>query len=501
MAIALGSFSDGAARRRSAGQRSPSDRGHLRAAGRPGDSLPYSAPPAPVVAEAGGGGGSPALEPVPGAAAGADPEPGGEEPASTAGPIDSRLLKKSFTQLEPHFDRAMAYFYGSLFVRNPEFRAMFPLAMDGQRRRLADGLARAVWGAGQQQALTDYLRDLARDHRKFGVADKHYQPFCAGLLASLQSFGGGAWTAETEAAWRALLEHMAGVMADATREAAGEPAWWLGEVVRHERRGPDVAVLTLRAEAEQPLRHQAGQYLSVQVSRWPRAWRCYSVANAPRPDGTLDLHVRAVPGGRVSSLLVGQTQPGDTLLLGPARGAMTVAAAPGTGDILCVAGGTGLAPLKALAEELADSPRTVRLLAGARHRGDLYDLPDLRRLEESSTSLTVVPVIAPAGRPAAAREALPAAVAAQLTPDTSDIFVSGPDAMVRAVTRQLAGLAPGVRIHADSLRPWRPGRRQADDRDAGEPGQPAAAAGTGGGEFPDRAAAPGRGCPYAGQVS
>ena len=396
----------------------------------------------------------------------------------------------------------MAFFYGNLFVRNPEFRAMFPLAMDGQRRRLFDGLARSVWGAGQYQALTDYLRELARDHRKFGVRDEHYQPFCEALLVSLQSVGGSGWTEQTAAAWRAMLEHMAAVMADAARAAEGDPAWWLGEVVRHDRRGPDLAVLTLRAEADQPLRHLAGQYISVQVTRWPRVWRCYSVANAPRRDGTLDLHVRAVPGGRVSSLLVHQTQPGDTLLLGPARGAMTMAAAPGTGSILCVAGGTGLAPLKALAEELAAAPvpatRAVRLLAGARHHSDLYDLAELRRLEADCPWLTVIPVVAPGGGPAAAREALPAAAAAHLTPDTGDIFISGPDAMVRAVSRQLASLAPDARIHADSIRPWRPDRRRHDDQAGG--GAEPAAAGAGAGDAPAAATVPASGCPYAGRV-
>jgi NAD(P)H-flavin reductase len=401
----------------------------------------------------------------------------------------------------------MAYFYGNLFVHNPELRAMFPLAMDGQRRRLFDGLARAVWGADQRQALTDYLRDLARDHRKFGVLDKHYQPFCDALLGCLQSFGGSTWTQQSQAAWQGMLDHVASVMADAARAAAGEPAWWLGEVVRHDRRGLDLAVLTLRAEADEPLRYRAGQYISIQVSRWPRTWRCYSIANAPRADGTLDLHVRAVPGGRVSTLLVQQTRPGDTVVIGPARGGMTMAAA-GSGSILCVAGGTGLAPIKALAEELAgtrDSARpAIRLLAGARHQNDVYDLADLQRLEADCPSLTVTTVIAPPAGSAAAREVLPAAAAAQLTRDTSDVFVSGPDPMVRAVTRRLSGLAPGARIHADTLRAWRPDRRQHPDApgDCGQDGPAPAlctAAGAALRSVVHRATA--AGYPPAGQVS
>ncbi len=122
----------------------------------------------------------------------------------------------------------MAYFYGSLFVRNPELRSLFPLAMDGQRRRLFDGPARCVWGADQQD-LTSYLHELARDHRKFGVSDKHYRPFCDALLAGLES-AAGSWTCQTRAAWQAMLDQMAAVMASAARASAAEPAWWLGEV-------------------------------------------------------------------------------------------------------------------------------------------------------------------------------------------------------------------------------------------------------------------------------
>ena len=48
----------------------------------------------------------------------------------------------------------------------------------------------------------------------------------------------------------------------------------------------------------------------MQVLRWPRVWRKYSIANAPRADGTLDLHIRAIPGGQVSTTLVHDTGGG-----------------------------------------------------------------------------------------------------------------------------------------------------------------------------------------------
>lgn len=430
------------------------EEGHLRSAADPGVTRAFQKAPAARWGCEGGGAGPPAM-------AGGSPGPADGAAACPVPPIDSRLLKKSFAHLEPHSDKVMAYFYGNLFVHNPDFRAMFALAMDGQRRRLFDGLAHAVWSADQHPELTEYLCELARDHRKFGVRDEHYEPFCEALLASLDASSG--WTEQTRDAWRAMLGHVARVMAAAARAAAAtEPAWWLGEVAGHQRRGRDVAVITLRADGEQPLRYRAGQYISLQVPRYPRVWRCYSVANAPRPDGTLDLHIRALPGGRVSTLLVEHTRPGDTLLVGPARGTMTTVAV-GSGHVLAVAGGTGLAPVKALVEELAtrDAGRPeIHLLAAARAWDDLYDLADLRRLEASCASLTVTPVVPPRGGSEAARAAVPAAAAAALTPDTTDIFVSGPDGMVRSVTRRLAALAPGARIHTDSLRTWRADRRR-----------------------------------------
>ena len=296
---------------------------------------------------------------------------------------DYAILKQTLKEAGPAADREMAYFYSLLFTANPELRAMFPLAMDEQRKALSGALARCVWSMDNPQSLHEYLAGLGRDHRKYGVQEQHYQVFGETLATALRLLNGRAWTQETAAAWHTAVSHICSVMAAAAQEAAAEPPWWVAEVIRHERRCPDLAVLTVRPG--EPFPYLPGQYLSVQVLRWPRVWRNYSIANAPRADGTLDLHVRAIPGGQVSTALVQDTGPGDTVLLGPARGAMVVDHSSAR-DILCIAGGTGFAPVKAIIEGLAAQPenqptRRIRLYVGARRRQDLYDLPDLARLE------------------------------------------------------------------------------------------------------------------------
>jgi len=62
----------------------------------------------------------------------------------------------SFWLLEPVADAAMTYFYAQLFAMDTEIRAMFPAAMDVQRRRFFEALGR-IAGAQQSQADRDHL--------------------------------------------------------------------------------------------------------------------------------------------------------------------------------------------------------------------------------------------------------------------------------------------------------------------------------------------------------
>jgi NAD(P)H-flavin reductase/hemoglobin-like flavoprotein len=380
--------------------------------------------------------------------------------AGTVDPADVRLLKKSIALIEPQSDRFMAHFFATLFARNPELRPMFPLTLSESRKRVFAALTRCAWSLDQPESLAHWLGELGRDHRKFGVTERHYGPFCEALLITVQAFCAGAWSERVQAAWaRALAAVTAAMTAGKAAEGAekgagaGEPAWWLAEVVEHDLRRPGLAVLALRPD--QPLPYLAGQHVSVQVPRWPRVWREYSLAGAPAPDGLLRLHVRAVPGGPVSTALVHQTEAGSTVVLGRARGAMT-AAAIRSPQVVGIAGGTGLAPVKAIAEALTGPGRrhprpSVRLFFGAQTRADLYDLPDLRRLAAARPSLTVVPVVSDEPGYRGLTGPVADAALAHLPPGTGDIVVSGPPGIVARAAALAATAVPAARLHADPL--------------------------------------------------
>jgi NAD(P)H-flavin reductase/hemoglobin-like flavoprotein len=379
---------------------------------------------------------------------------GGDQPSHGAdvSKFDVRLVRQSFSSLAGNAEAAMEHFYARLFVRYPEIRSIFPHAMHDHMERVFAALARIVWAIDNPDSLTAYLSQLGLAHRKFGVKARHYEPFLAVLLETVRHFTGPDWTVQTEAAWQTALGRVSSVMrAAADRDAAQQPPWWVGEVVQHDRRRPDLAVLTIRPD--QPLRYTPGQYLAVQVPRWPRVWRNFSIANAPRENGLIDLHVRGVRGGMVSGSLVHNTRPGDTLLLGQACGEMT-ASADQDRDLLGIAGGTGLAPIKAIIEGVltASQPgrrRKIVLYFGARTEEDLYDLPDLRVLEWIYSALTVIPVVSHQADFDGVKGMLPDVASHYASSEESEIFVSGPDAMVRQTAALLEGRVQAGQIRYD----------------------------------------------------
>ncbi|MFB7472488.1 globin domain-containing protein [Kitasatospora sp. NPDC056184] len=428
----------------------------------PAPSRPDAAVPGPVpeplfTSAPGLNWAAPAPAPVPPAPAppGPDPRAAADLPPTAR---DLELIRASLAVVEPVADRATAHFYALIFLGHPEVRALFPAAMDVQRDRLFRALLLAARGAGDPAGLRAYLRALGCAHRRYGTLTGHYGPVGDCLVAALARYAGSRWTAETELAWRRAYRLISSIMIEAAEEdARTSPPWWQGEVVAHQRRTPDVAVLTVRPDQAYPYR--AGQYTSLETPWWPRVWRYFSFASAPRPDGLLTFHVKAVQAGWVSNALVHRAAPGDVLRLGPAAGGMTLDHTDGA-DLLLVGGGTGIAPMRALVEEAVEygaAGRSVEVFYGARRAEELYELAGLRELAQRHGRLTVRPVLSgPGAGPAGAATTgpltgeLPEAVA-RFGPWTGrTAYLAGPPAMVRRTTGVLlrAGV-PAERIRHD----------------------------------------------------
>ncbi|MFD9430718.1 globin domain-containing protein [Streptomyces sp. NPDC060002] len=360
---------------------------------------------------------------------------------------DAVLIRRTMAEVAPVADKVTSYFYALLFVRHPDLRSLFPPAMDAQRDRLLKALLTAAEHMDNRAVLVEYLQNLGRGHRKYGTRAEHYPAVGECLIGALSKYAGAVWNAETEAAWVRTYTTISQVMIDAAAvDELRAPPWWYAEVVTHDLRTPDVAILTVRPSQPYPFR--AGQYTSLETPWWPRIWRHYSFASAPRSDGLLAFHVKAVPAGWVSSALVHRARPGDVVRLGPPAGSMTVDHTRDSG-LLCLGGGTGIAPIKALVEDVAEhgTRRPVEVFYGARSDHDLYDIDTMLRLQQSHPWLEVRPVVDRHGL-----LQLPDAIRAFGPWAEYDAYVSGPPGMIRSGVDALRGVGiPEERIRHDSV--------------------------------------------------
>jgi NAD(P)H-flavin reductase/hemoglobin-like flavoprotein len=308
-----------------------------------------------------------------------------------AAAITVRLIRESYTQIQPRAAEVMQFFYAMLFAIAPASRDLFAANMEVQRSRFWRALVHIVQHVDRPDELIPFLHQLGRDHRKFGIVAQHYGAMGTALVTALKHYAGPSWTPQVEKAWRDAYTLITRTMQEAAA-AESSPAWWTARVVDHRRLTWDLAVV--RVIPERPVPYRAGQYVSVEVPQRPRLWRYLSPANAPRPDGSIEFHVRAVPAGSVSRSIVGHTQVGDTWRIGSPMGVMTVDRESGR-DVVMVAGGTGTAPMRAILEDLSqwgDNPQ-VTMFVGGRTRSDLHDLDTLIAIAATNPWLTVIPVV------------------------------------------------------------------------------------------------------------
>ena len=137
---------------------------------------------------------------------------------------------------------------------------------------------------------------------------------------------------------------------------------------------PNVIQVMLRLPPTADFNFIPGQYIDVIGQNGIR--RSYSLANADFTDRILELHIRAVKGGAMSEYWFTHAKVNDLLRLNGPLGTFFLRNT-GNIDLIFLATGTGIAPVKAMLESLpsrpADQrPRSVTVLWGGRITSDLY---------------------------------------------------------------------------------------------------------------------------------
>lgn len=182
--------------------------------------------------------------------------------------------------------------------------------------------------------------------------------------------------------------------------------------------------------------------------------RIYSAANRPG-ESAIEFHVRIYPGGKIGDYLANSVSPGQSLqLLGP-FGQFGLSASNWR-PAVCIAGGTGLAPIHAILEEAfaQGDHRDIHFFYGARCQEELYCLDTLQRWAREIPTFTFTPVLSdePADSDWTGARGLVSDIVAERLQDAFGLeaYVCGPAAMIDAAVAVLesAGLSEND-IHAD----------------------------------------------------
>ena len=158
----------------------------------------------------------------------------------------------------------------------------------------------------------------------------------------------------------------------------------------------DIKRIVLRPA--KPLSFSPGQYAQVQFT--PNHIRPYSMASLAS-DEELEFHVRLVPGGRVSSYISSEVAVGHSVRVSGPLGTAYLREKH-TGPMLCVAGGTGLAPILSIVRGAvrAGMVNPIHLYFGVRSPLDVYGEHWLEQLarEHPGLSVHVIPASDATGR-------------------------------------------------------------------------------------------------------
>jgi ferredoxin-NAD(P)+ reductase (naphthalene dioxygenase ferredoxin-specific) len=234
------------------------------------------------------------------------------------------------------------------------------------------------------------------------------------------------------------------------------------EVVVHPARIVKASVRTIETlthdirrlvlQPAKPIEFSPGQYVQLQFT--PDHARPYSMAGLAG-DGALEFHVRVVPGGRVSNYIADELKPGDAVRVSGPLGSAYLRRKH-EGPMLCVAGGTGLAPVLSIIRGAAAQGmgNPIHLYFGVRSPRDIYGLDWLLELQRRHAALQLHVVVTSGGD---RREQRCGLVTDAIAQDLGDLqgwraYLCGSPPMVEATTvlARRKGIA-AAQIHADAF--------------------------------------------------
>lgn len=209
-----------------------------------------------------------------------------------------------------------------------------------------------------------------------------------------------------------------------------------------------------------PVDFLPGQYALLQLPGVDGA-RAYSMSNIAEDGAGWHFQIRRVPGGKGSAAIFDDLQIGARVAIDGPYGLAYLRSASAR-DIVCIAGGSGLAPMISIARGMAENPamaaRRLHFFYGGRTARDICGGDMLAALPGWGERIAFHPVIS---MPEADADQWhgPTGYVHELVADVMgatlaqhEIYFAGPPPMAQAVQRMLVDAAvPATQVHYDAF--------------------------------------------------
>jgi aquacobalamin reductase/NAD(P)H-flavin reductase len=143
---------------------------------------------------------------------------------------------------------------------------------------------------------------------------------------------------------------------------------------------------------DSPISFIAGQYLQIVMGEDDK--RPFSIANAPRADGTIELHIGAEPGNQYAGQVLEKMMSEKVIQVEGGLGEAFLSQSDAQATIL-LAGGTGVSYALSILQQLLSIPleAPVMLYWGTRTINDMYAFDELITLAKQHPLFTFIPVV------------------------------------------------------------------------------------------------------------
>jgi Na+-transporting NADH:ubiquinone oxidoreductase subunit F len=159
----------------------------------------------------------------------------------------------------------------------------------------------------------------------------------------------------------------------------------------------DIKQVTLKLVEPNEIKYRAGQYIQFQVPEYELSaesvYRAYSMASQPSRKDEVELEIRLVPNGICTTYVFEHLGEGDRVTINGPYGDFQLS--DSTSKILFIAGGSGMAPIKSMLNDMLENnnQREVWYFFGARAVKDLFLVDEMKELEKKLPNFKFIPAL------------------------------------------------------------------------------------------------------------